>query len=91
MTDVLHMQVEAYGVRAASRRRPSFLPKVRAYGVAVIEREQELRSARLVSSTARRRGSAVSWDDAQPGVEQVVGLLEEAPSWTAMAFMASAV
>ena len=55
------------------------LPKVRAHGVAVIEREQEaqVREVRFEQREAPKVVRAVAGDDAQPGVQQVVGLLEE--------------
>ena len=75
------MQVE--GVRRLVRRledRQRFLSKVRADGVAVIEREQEaqVREVRLEQREPPKVVRAVARDDAQPGVQQVVGLLEEA-------------
>ena len=81
VTDVLHMQVE--GVWRPMRRLEDgqrFLSKVRADGVAVIEREEEtqVREVGFEHREASKIVRAVSRDDAQPGVEQVVGLLEEA-------------
>ena len=81
VADVLHVQVE--GVRRPVRRLEDgqgLLSKVRAHGVAVIEREQEaqVREVRFEQREAPKVVRAVSRDDAQPGVEQVVGLLEEA-------------
>src|SRR5688572_8657629 len=76
------MKVE--GVRCPMRRfedGQGFLSKVWAHGVAVIERKQEtqIREIGFEDREAPKIVRAVSRDDAQPGVEQVVGLLEKAP------------
>ena len=81
VADVLHVQVE--GVRRPVRRledRQRFLPEVRADGIAVIEREQEAQvgDVRFEQREASQVVRAVAGHDAQPGVQQVVGLLEEA-------------
>ena len=81
VADVLHVQIESVGrpVRRLEHRQ-RLLSKVRADGVAVIEREQEaqVRQVRFEQREASKIVRAVPRDDAQPRVEEVVGLLEEA-------------
>ena len=79
--DVLDVEVE--GVRRVMRRLEDgqgFAPEVRADALAAVQREQEaeVRGVRLEQRQAAQVLGAVAGHDAQPGVQQVVGLLEQA-------------
>ena len=63
-----------------SKTASASLPEVRTDRIAVIEREQEaqVRDIRFEQREPPQVVRAVARHDAQPGVQQVVGLLEEA-------------
>src|SRR5262249_46145010 len=82
VADVLDVQIE--GVRRVVRglEYGEGLPtKMTAGAFAGVEREQEaqIRGVRLEDREASEIVSGISRDDAQPGVEEVVRLLEQAP------------
>ena len=80
--DVLDMQVE--GVWCVVRRledRERFLAQVRTDPFALVAREQEahVRKVRFEQRDPSQVVRAVPRHDAQPGIEQVVGLFEQTP------------
>ncbi len=81
MADVLHVQIERVGrpVRRLEYRQ-RLLSQVRAHGIAMVEREQEAQvsEVRFEQRQTSKIVCAVPRNDAQPGIEQVVGLFEEA-------------
>ena len=91
--DVLDVQVER--VRRLVRRLEDgqrLALEVGAHAFALIEREQEaqIRGIRFQQRQPPQVVRAVPRDDAQPGVQQVVGLLEDGAVVDGNAFLASA-
>ena len=81
MSHILHVKVE--GVRCSMgclEDGQRFPPEMRTDRIAVIEREQEaqVREIRFEECESSEIMCAVARNDAQPGVQQVVRLLEEA-------------
>lgn len=81
VTDVLHVQVEGVGrlVRRLEHRK-RLAPQMRADGGPLVPGEQETHvgQVRLEEREPTQVVRAVARDDGQPGVQQVVGLLEQA-------------